>query len=265
MENVVTVKNLNYKNIIKNISLDVPKGAMIAISGSNKCGKTTLIKLLCGILEDNENIIFEKVYLNSLSKTDIYKKIGFVIPSVKSPFLFNSVEQELLFVLDNLGLNEEQKKERYKTIVSLFKLRPHTMKDPNKLYLFLKIKLQLALAVIHKPKLLLIDDICTKLTKEEKKEILTILKKLNEEENLTIIMTTDNLEETLDYEKLYILNKGEVILSGEPLEVLKEDSLLNKIGLSLPFMVDLSLKLKYYDLVEHIETDMERLVNTLWK
>lgn len=265
MENLMTVKNLNYKNIIKNINLDIQKGTTIAISGSNKCGKTTLMKLLCGLIEDEESIIFEKIYLNSMPKTELYKKIGFYIPSMKLPFVFNSIEQELLFVLDNLGLPKDQRKERYKKIITLFKLRSHTMKDPADLYSFLKVKAELALAVIHKPEILFIDNICAELTREETKEILEILKVLQKEENLTIVMATDHLEEILDFEKLYILNQGEILLKGTPLEVLEEDSLLNKMGLTLPFMVDLSLKLKYYELIDHIETDMERLVNILWK
>lgn len=265
MQELITIKNLTYKNILKNISLSIPARSMIAISGTNKCGKTTLMKLLSGILDGQEAIIFENGYLNSFTKTEVYQKIGFIIPSMDLSFLFPTVEQELLFVLNNLGMDQESQKNRYKAILSIFKLKNQTQKDPKHLDLFLKIKLSLALAVIHKPKIIFLDDICSMLTKKETTEILTILKKLNEEENLTIVMTTNNLEETLNFHELYILHNGEIVLEGSPLKVLQEDSTLNKMGLSLPFMVDLSLKLKYYDLIDYIELDMDRLVNALWK
>lgn len=265
MQELITIKNLTYKNILKNISINIPAQSMIAISGANKCGKTTLIKFLSGILDGKDAIILENAYLNSFTKTEIYQKIGFMIPSLELPFLFHTIEQELLFVLDNLGMDQESKKKRYKHILTVFKLKNQTQKDPHHIDLFLKIKLSLALSIIHKPKIVFLDDVCSMLTKEETKEILTILKKLNEEEKLTIVMTTNNLEETLNFQKLYILSDGEVVLKGPPLEVLQEDSTLNKMGLTLPFMVDLSLKLKYYDLIDHIELDMDRLVNTLWK
>ena len=103
------------------------------------------------------------------------------------------------------------------------------------------------------------------MTKEETKEIMDLLKYFKEEENMTIIMTTDNLEETLYSDYLYILNDGKILLQGKPLDVLKEDNTLNKLGLNIPFMIDLSVKLKDYDLIDSIELDMDKLVNKLWK
>ena len=92
-----------------------------------------------------------------------------------------------------------------------------------------------------------------------------ILLKLKSIDNLTIIMSSNNLDLSTESSKLIILNKGEVVLDGDTLDVLKEDSLLNKVGLDLPFMIDLSIKLKYYDLLDDIEFDMDRMVDKLWK
>ena len=83
--------------------------------------------------------------------------------------------------------------------------------------------------------------------------------------NLTIVYTTDNLEETVNSDYLYILSSGEIILEGAPLKVLEKDNILNKLGLDLPFMIDLSVKLKDYDLIDSIEQDMDRMVDILWK
>ena len=78
-------------------------------------------------------------------------------------------------------------------------------------------------------------------------------------------MTTNNLCDTLNTDYLYILNEGEVYLEGEPLEILEKDNILNKIGLDIPFMIDLSVKLRDYDLIENIELDKNRMVDILWK
>lgn len=263
MNSIITIKNLNYKDILKNINMNIKENQLVAISGSNKCGKTTLIKILSGLLESKETILLEKHALSSLSQNEVDKKVGFVIPSINMPFLFKTVEQELKFILNDLEADKENRKKRYQKIVSIFKLRGITKKDPNQLYPFLKIKVLLALAVIKKPKVLLLDDIFAILRPKEIKEIIDILNVLKKE--LTIIMTTNHLEQTLYCDYLYILNEGSIVLKGLPLEVLQEDSLLNKMGLSLPFMVDLSLKLKYYELLDKIELDMDRMVNTLWK
>ena len=89
-----------------------------------------------------------------------------------------------------------------------------------------------------------------------------ILKKIG---GMTVIISSNTLEISYLFDDIIILDKAKILLSGNPLEVLKEDSLLNKLGLNLPFMVDLSIKLKYYGLVDDIELDMNRMVNKLWK
>ena len=78
-------------------------------------------------------------------------------------------------------------------------------------------------------------------------------------------MTVSNLEDSLFGDYLYIIKDSEVVLSGEPIKVLENDNIINKTGLELPFMIDLSVKLRDYELITNIETDMDRLVNILWK
>ena len=99
----------------------------------------------------------------------------------------------------------------------------------------------------------------------EKKVILDILQKLNKEWGITIVMSTLSLEEAVTADYIYIINNGKIALSGKPLEVLKDDNVINKLGLSMPFMIDLSIKLKDYDLVDDVILDMEGMVDLLWK
>ena len=99
----------------------------------------------------------------------------------------------------------------------------------------------------------------------EKKVILDILQKLNKEWGITIVMSTTKLEEAVTADYIYIINNGNIALSGKPLDVLKDDNVINKLGLSMPFMIDLSIKLKDYDLVDDVILDMEGMVDLLWK
>ena len=82
---------------------------------------------------------------------------------------------------------------------------------------------------------------------------------------MTIILTTSSLTETLSSDYLYIINESTIILEGEPLSVLVKDNILNRIGLEVPFMIDLSVKLQDYNLLTTTELDMERMVEELWK
>ena len=78
-------------------------------------------------------------------------------------------------------------------------------------------------------------------------------------------LSNERLEISLETNNLYIIDKGNLILSGSPYEVLQKDNIINKIGLNIPFMIDLSVKLRDYDLITDIETDYDRMIEALWK
>ncbi|MDO5393860.1 MAG: hypothetical protein Q4F33_04585, partial [Mycoplasmatota bacterium] len=126
------------------------------------------------------------------------------------------------------------------------------------------IKLQLALATIVPPKILLLDDLSTYFSRKDLLELLDILNKIRIESKITIIMATINLNITINTDYIYVLNNSEIVLEGEPLSVLEKDNILNKVGLELPFMLDLSVKLRDYDLLKKTELDIDRMVDTLW-
>ena len=77
-------------------------------------------------------------------------------------------------------------------------------------------------------------------------------------------MASTNLEDIIFTKKTYVLEQGEIVMSGDTLDILKEDVLLKKLGLSLPFMVNLSLMLEFYEILDDVYLDMEELVNRLW-
>ena len=101
------------------------------------------------------------------------------------------------------------------------------------------------------------------LTKEENKNI----EDLDKFSKIKFICMTNNLDVSLYFEEvdLSILDKGRIVKEGDILSVLDDDSMLNKLGFRLPFMIDLSLKLKYYNLVDKIILDQKEMVEMLWK
>jgi energy-coupling factor transport system ATP-binding protein len=100
---------------------------------------------------------------------------------------------------------------------------------------------------------------------KSKKEIVEAISKLHKENHLTIIAVTHSLEETYESNRMIVVSDGKILVDGPTLEVLKEDTIFNRIGIEVPFMIDLSLKLMLYGLIDHIILDMNEMVNTLWK
>lgn len=260
--NILSSKNLNYKSVIDDLNIDIKKDSTNFISGSNKCGKTTLIRLLSGRIDSDNEVFYNKKPINMLSSYELSTIFSYLEFISDIEFNFSTIDQELLYKLDKIDIDLKEKKKRYKYFINLFDLQGDLYTNINDLSLYKKIQVSLIKCLIYKPKILFLDDIFIYLNSEES---LKIIKNLKSIENLTIVFASSNLEYVNEFENLYILNKGNLILKGKTKDVLIEDSLLNKLGLELPFMNDLSLKLKYYDLLSEVELNISRMVNKLWK
>ena len=124
---------------------------------------------------------------------------------------------------------------------------------------------QIVIALASNPQVLLLDCISNYLTSYDIKKLYKFFKEYQDNYGLTVISTTNRLDDTLYSDYLYIISDGNVYLEGEPLEVLQKDNVLNKLGLNIPFMIDLSVKLRDYNLIDNIELDRDRMVDILWK
>lgn len=263
MNNCLEIKDLKYLDLFKNFNLKIEKNRFVTISGSNNCGKTTLIRIIDGQLYTNSEILlFDKDY-HDYKITEIGNIIKTVIPLEYNP-IQNTVEDELIYQLP-IGLSKEEKQKIVKDIAKIFKITKFLTKSVEILSDEDIIKLQLAQAIISKPKILLIDDLSPFINKQALLEITNILKELNKTQEITIILITSVLECNLLSDYTYIISNKEITLEGIPSEVLEKDNIINKAGLELPFMMDLSVKLRDYDLIKDIELDMEKMVDNLWK
>ena len=118
---------------------------------------------------------------------------------------------------------------------------------------------------MHQPRIIFLDDIFENLKYEEYVEISKYLNKIVEKYNITILYTTNRLENCLLSDKVVVIDEGKIILYDTLEEILKEDNTLSKNGLIMPIMVDLSLKLQFYGLVDEVIMDIEGLVDKLWQ
>jgi energy-coupling factor transport system ATP-binding protein len=269
MANILEIKNLNYKygttTIFKDFNLSVKENSYISIAGNNTSGKTTLIKLIAGLLPSKNNIIIGYSYVDNNRICDHTKELGIVFGNNLTSFLFEDVYKEMAFPLENLNKEVVEIENKILEIANMFGISKLLDKKTKDLTSLEKQEVLIAISLLHEPKILLLDNAFSMMDRKTKERVKKGLIEYKKKYKLTIILTTTNLEDTLDTDYLYILNKGNIVVEGEPLTVLREDTILNRLGLSLPFMVDLSLKLEFYELIEKIEIDMDRMVDNLWK
>ena len=260
--NIIEINNLTLPYSFNNFSITFEKNKLSIISGPNNCWKTTLIRILDSQIATKNQIFLGTVGLEHYQVTDLALKIKTIIPNEYS-FDTSTVEQEIVTTL--IKRFHSVKRSIVKEIIKKGKLTKYQKSNPNTLSYFQKLKLYLCICLIQKPEVLLLDDVFVKLTESEKQELMSLIIDYRSENEISIIMTVSNLEDSLSGDYLYIIKDSKVVLKGKPIDVLEKDNVINKIGLELPFMIDLSVKLRDYELITNIETDMDRLVNILWK
>lgn len=263
-KNIIEVISLTYQNIFTNFSIGIEEHKFISIAGPNNSGKTTLLRILDRQIDCINTITINNIKIENYKITDLSSLIKTIIPK-EIIFVNNTVEEELNFYLEQTNLSKEQKQKRYKQVVKDLKLTKILSIDLKCLDDAEIIKLQLASALLTCPPILLIDNIGLYFDKKEMLDIINILKEYQYQEQITIIMVTSNLEEALKTDYLYVIAESSILIEGEPLEVIQKDNVMNKAGLNLPFMIDLSVKLRDYDLVKEIEQNQDRMVELLWK
>ena len=255
MEVILNINDLNYKEIFKKISLSIEKGKIITISGSNNSGKTTLARILDRKIRDSFNINYKGKDILDYKLEDYCKGIQVVFPR-EFHFVQKTVQEEI----ESKNLLKE-KESFYKKELKYFKLWE---KKIDKLSIQEKILLQIILAMAKANDLIVIDNLDYYLNKKELEEVYSLAKRETQKFKTSILFFTTSLEQALKTDELYILYDGEIILHGEPLTILQKDNVLNKIGLTVPFMIDLCVKLRDYELIKDIELDKERLIDILW-
>ena len=247
MEVTLNINNVNYGESLLDISMYIDKNKITSIAGANNSGKTTLIKIIGRVFDTTSNIIFDGKSIYDYKLTDYIKFVGVIIPK--------EITNEY----------NEDTKSKIDYIISGLKIKRLINKNINQLTSKELILSQLALSLVNDKKLLLIDNIDYYFNDNELKKINIFLKNYIKDFGLTVIYTTTNLNQALYSDYLYIIDKGRVLLKGEPITVLQNDNIINKAGLDVPFMIDLSVKLRDYDLINKIIQDKERLVDEIWK
>lgn len=248
MTKIIEINSFSDDKLFENLNISVEKNTITTISGSNSCGKTTLMRILNREVITDNTILLNNININDYTIKDYTNLIQAVIP-LEIVFNEKTLEKELSNIELVKGL-------RIKSILN---------KDISTLTIKEKVLAQLAIAIDNKPEVLLLDNIFIYFNDKEKEDIFNFIRKFQKKNNLTVLLTTIDLKDSLYTDYLYIIGNKSIVLEGKPLEVLEKDNVLNKVGLNIPFMADLSVKLKDYDLIDSIILDKDRMVDILWK
>lgn len=222
MSNIIEISNLNKSfgevKAVQDLSFRVKKGELFAFLGLNGAGKSTTISIMCGQLGKDSG----KVYING---EDLDRSVDTVKRDLGVVFQ-NSVLDKSLSVYDNLksraalyGITGNAFKQRLSELSELLNFKDILKRTVGKLSGGQRRRIDIARALLHQPKILILDEPTTGLDPQTRKTVWSVVSQLRRQENMTVFLTTHYMEEAADADYVIILDSGKISAQGTPLEL----------------------------------------------
>ena len=232
--------------VIKNLSLDIESGEYVSILGHNGCGKSTLARILVGLLfPKGGSIEVCGLELNAKNINEIRKKVAIVFQNPDNQFIGATVEDDIAFSLENMCVSREEMLTLVREYASKVGMAEFLSKEPGYLSGGQKQRVAIADALVRNPDILILDEATSMLDPQGKQDILDLVNKMRKDNpNLTVISITHDIEEAYLSERIVLMNQGEIVLSCSPSELFDNAELIEKYNLELPFEVKLKNEVK---------------------
>lgn len=238
------------KKALDNVNLVIEDGEFLALIGHTGSGKSTLIQHLNGLLEPSSGrILVDEVDITSKDTklTDIRKKIGLVFQYPEYQLFEETIEKDVAFGPNNLGLSAKEVFNRVKKSMEMVGLDYETYKDVSPFDLSGGQKRRVAIAgvIAMEPKVLILDEPTAGLDPKGRDDILEQIKILHEKYKMTIVLVSHSMEDVGKLaERIVVMNGGKIEILGKPSEIFKEVETLERIGLAVPQVTYLMRELR---------------------
>ncbi len=248
---IIEIKNLKYKYpnakkyAVDDVSFNVEKGSFIAILGHNGSGKSTLAKLLNALFVPSSGQVFVNGIDTADSKKvfDIRKITGLVFQNPDNQMVASIVEDDVAFGPENIGIKREEIKERIEFALKATGTEEFRKSSASKLSGGQKQRVAIAGVLAIKPQILILDESTAMLDPKGRKEVMDVVKKLNDD-GMTVINITHYMEEAVEADRILVMYEGKIISDGTPEQVFNDRESLAVAGLSLPKPAILAEKLR---------------------
>ena len=233
--------------VLKKISFKVEKGSWTALIGHNGSGKSTISKLINGLLlpdKDSGSVItVSGMNLNSENVWDIREKVGIVFQNPDNQFVGATVGDDVAFGLENRGVPRDQMVKIVKKVLSDVGMLDYIDAEPANLSGGQKQRVAIAGILAVEPEIIILDESTSMLDPSGRDQILKIIKRLMSEKNLTILSITHDIDEADMVDNVIVLNDGKILAQASPTEIFSQTEMSRQIGLDIPFVDKLIYKL----------------------
>lgn len=239
--------------VLDGIDLTIREGESLGLMGPNGAGKTTLARCLNGLLLPTEGeVLVDDMNTNEAARiSEIRRLVGMVFQNPENQIVSTTVEREIAFGLENLGINYERMHETVDKMLEQFDLQKYRNHPPHLLSGGEMQRLALASVMAMSPKYIIFDEPTSLLDLASRKALLSLIsefhKKNQTAENhcqISTIFITQYPEETLTFDRLLVLNQGQIVMDDKPAEVFQKVEELKNLGLEVPAEFEVNHYLK---------------------
>lgn len=265
----VHIENLEFSYdgetpVLKGITLNIPRGSYTAVVGHNGSGKSTLAKLIIGLLEPAAGKIEVLGWpLTEATASEIRDHVGIVFQNPDNQFIGSTVADDIAFGLENRCIPHEEMQPIIEESAARVGMLDYLSAEPTNLSGGQKQRVAIAGLLATSPDIIIFDESTSMLDPQGKAQINEQIRRLNSEEDKTIISITHDMNEVAQSEYTIVLRDGKVIASGTPMEIFSNRPLMDSVRLDIPFALKFSQKLKKQGLLQNTTLELEEAVKPL--
>lgn len=254
-------ENGDYTFALNGVDIQVAQGEFVAILGRNGSGKSTFAKLVnaLNLPTEGKMVVAGMDTTDEANLLDIRKTAGMVFQNPDNQLVATIVEEDIAFGPENLGLPREEIYDRIDYALSTVRMEAYRGHAPHMLSGGQKQRIAIAGVLAMKPKLIVFDESTAMLDPKGRQDILELIRQLNREEKITIVLITHYMDETVHADRLVVMKDGFVLREGKPQEIFFDRELLAQAGLIAPFAAQLSMDLAAAGIAVKPELDAETL------
>lgn len=254
------------KPAVEGLSFSIEQGEWIALVGHNGSGKSTIAKLMNGLLfPQSGTVTTMEQKMSEESLWEIRSQMGMVFQNPDNQFVGATVQDDVAFALENNGVPHAEMVQRVHESLRQVKMEDYLNHEPHHLSGGQKQRVAIAGALALRPRLLILDEATSMLDPQGRMEVIETIRELRKETGLTVISITHDLEEAALADRIIVMNAGHKQLEGTPETIFFAGNKLTDLGLDLPFAMRMSKLLTEAGVQlssEHMSED--GLVEDLW-
>ena len=272
-QTIIELEDIHYRyheddarEALAGVSLEIRRGEWLAIIGHNGSGKSTLAKVMNGLIEANTgSVVVNGKTLTAETVFDARRTVGMVFQNPDNQFVGTTVEDDIAFGLENIGLPREEMLERVTKVLDMVKMSEFRTKEPARLSGGQKQRVAIAGVTALEPEVIILDEATSMLDPKGRLEVISTIQKLHKEKKITVISITHDLDEAAQADRVVLMEQGQIQQIGTPKEIFKLGSKLVEKGLDVPFAEKLieALRERGINVLEEY-LDEEGLVEWLW-